>query len=105
MSYSALISSSSPSFFISELLQHPQIVLEQRPDIRNVELDQGAAIQAEAEGEAAPLLGIDADVAQYLGMDHAAAEDLHPAGLGAGAAAGAFAEDAGHVHLGRRLGE
>ena len=38
-------------------------------------------------------------------MDHPTAEDLHPSRLRTGAAAGAAAEDARHVHLGRRLGE
>jgi hypothetical protein len=41
----------------SKLLQHPQIVLEQRPDVWDVELDHGAAVEAEAKGEAAPLFG------------------------------------------------
>src|SRR6266576_2309598 len=63
-----------------ELPQYAQVVLEQRADVWDVELDHGAAVEAEAEGEAAPLLGVDADVAQHLGVDHAAAEDLHPAG-------------------------
>src|SRR6185436_1902590 len=70
----------------SELLQNPQIVLEQRPDVRHVVLDHGHAIESQAEGEAAPLLGVDADVAQHLRVNHPAAEDLHPAGLRAGAA-------------------
>src|ERR1043165_9350801 len=89
----------------SELLQHAQIVLEQRPDVGDVELEHRNAVDAEAEGEAAPLLGVDADVAQHLRVHHAAAEDLHPAGLRTGAAAGALAEDARHVDFRARLRE
>src|SRR5437660_7803994 len=88
-----------------KLRKNAQIVLEQRPDIRNVELDHGAAIQPQSEGEAAPLLGIDADVAQHLRMDHPAAEDLHPAGLRTGAAARAFAVEARHVDFRGWCGE
>src|SRR2546426_7243356 len=88
-----------------ELLEDAQVVLEQRADVRDVELDHRHAIQTHAEGETAPFIGIDADVAQDLRMDHPAAEDLHPARLGAGAASGPFAEHTRHIHFGRRLGE
>ena len=88
-----------------ELLENAEVVLEERPDVRDVVLQHRHAIDPQAEREPAPLLGVDLDVAQHLRMHHAAAEDFHPAGLGAGAAAGAFAEDARHVDFGRRLGE
>src|SRR5947207_15793484 len=88
-----------------ELLEHPQIILEQRPDVWDAELDHRAAVQAQSEGESAPLLGIDADVAQHLRVNHPAAEDLHPAGLRADAAAGALAVEARHVDFRGRLGE
>ena len=44
-------------------------------------------------------------VAQHVGVHHAAAAQLEPAGLGARAAALALAEQAVDVELGRRLGE
>src|SRR6185369_4228992 len=57
------------------------------------------------EGETAPNLRVDADVAEHLRMHHAASENLHPAGLRAGAAAGSAAEDARHVDFRPRIGE
>src|SRR5207248_3383066 len=86
--------------FISELLQNAQIVFEKRANVRDIELDHRGAIEAEAERESAPLIRIDTHVSQHLRMNHAAAEDLHPAGVGAGAAALPAAEGAGHVHFG-----
>ena len=43
-------------------------------------LEHGDALDAHAEGETGKDLGIDAAVAQHIGMDHAAAQDLQPAG-------------------------
>src|ERR1700757_3871126 len=61
-------------------------------------------VDAEAEGEALPDVGIEAAVLQHVGMDHPAADDLHPAVALADlhVAAGAVAA---HVHLGAGLGE
>jgi hypothetical protein len=58
------------------------------------------AIHAHAEGEALVFVGVDAALAQHIGMDHPAAEDLHPAValIELQLAAGAVAAD---VHLGR----
>ena len=54
----------------------------------------GQAVDAEAEREAAPLLGVEPAVAQHVGVDHAAAAELEPRAVGAL-----------DVVLGRRLGE
>ena len=54
----------------------------------------GHAVDAEAEREAAPLLGVEAAGAQHVGMHHAAAAELEP-----------FARRRLDVELGRRFGE
>ncbi len=47
----------------------------------------GSALEAEPEGEAAPLVRVEADVGEHLRVDHAGAADLDPAGpLARGAA-------------------
>ena len=63
------------------------------------------ALDAHAEGVALPARRVDAAGGQHVRVHHAAAEDLEPAGLLADAAAGAVAEHALDVDLGRRLGE
>ena len=63
-------------------------------------------LEAHAEGEARPLLGVVAlDEAEHVRVDHAGAEDLDPARVLAGAAARAVAQEAGDVELDARLGE
>ena len=50
-------------------------------------------------------VGIDAHCGEDRRIDHAAAAELDPTGLGAGTAPRASADGAGHLELGRRLGE
>ena len=57
-------------------------------------LGHGEAVDAEAEGEALPLLGVDAAVGEHVGVHHPAAAQLEE---------GAVGED--DVELGGRLGE
>ncbi len=68
-------------------------------------LEHRHALDAHAEGEALQLAGVVADEAVEVGIDHAGAEDLEPAGVLARAAAGATAEQAFDVELDARLGE
>src|SRR5438552_18774965 len=89
----------------SKLLQHAQIVFKKRTNVRDVELDHRRAIEAETERRSTPLVGIDSDIAQHLRMNHAAAENLTPAGERTGVAPLASAEDAGHVDFRRRPGD
>ena len=51
------------------------------------------------------LLGVVVDEAVHVGVDHAGAHDLQPAGVLARAAAGAAAQAAVHIHLDAGLGE
>ncbi len=77
----------------------------------------GDALDAHAEGEAGDLFGVVGvvggvyfsafcgDRGEDCGVDHAAAEELDPAGVFALAAAFASAEDAGDLDVGAGFGE
>src|SRR3989304_5837379 len=67
--------------------------------------DSGYAADPHAEGEALVALRVDAAVAQDDGVDHARAEDRHPAAATAGRAAPAVAHDALDVERHGGLGE
>ena len=89
----------------SELLQEPFVVLEDQPQVADLEVAHGEAFQTHAEGEAGILVRINAAVAQHLGVHHAGAQHFDPALALAGGAALAAALVALHVHLAARLGE
>src|SRR5581483_12500333 len=74
------------------------------PQVGHAVLEQRHPLDAEAPRVAGVLLGVDATVAEDVGMDHAAAADLDPAVPAAGAAAGPAADGAGAVELVARLG-
>ena len=61
-------------------------------------------VDAAAEGEALPLVGVEPHVGDHARMDHPAAEDLHPAFLSADDATALLHRPA-DVDLGRGLGE
>src|SRR5262249_60335732 len=88
-----------------ELSKDAQVVAEERPETVDAVLEHRDALDPHAERPARALLGVVADVPQDLRMHHARAEDLEPAALLAEPAAGAAADEAQHVDLGRRLGE
>src|SRR5579871_3372112 len=88
-----------------ELPHHSQVALPERPNVGDVVAKLGGALEAHAEGEPAPLLGIEADVLEHPRVDHARAAHLDPAGELAGAAARAAADPARDVRLDRRLRE
>src|SRR5215472_4003445 len=88
-----------------ELLEKAQVVLVEQPDVVDLVLQNGDALDAHAEGPARHLFRIVADVAQHVGMHHAGAEDLEPAALLAEATPVAAALEARHVGLRGRLGE
>src|SRR5262245_16672694 len=56
----------------SELLDEAEVVGEHVADVGELVAHLGHAVDAEAEREPAPLLGIDAARPQHIGMDHAA---------------------------------
>src|SRR4029434_193574 len=88
-----------------ELSQEAQVVLEEQPKIVDAVFEHRDALDPHAKRPAGDLLGVVADVPQYLRMHHARAQDLEPAALLAEPATGAAADEAQHVHLGRRLRE
>src|SRR5262249_45742941 len=84
----------------AELLGQPGVPGEEQTQIVDAVAQHGHAVDAEAEGESRVALAVVADVAEDLGIDHAAAPDLQEAGALAGTAAAASAEAALQVHLG-----
>ena len=71
----------------------------------NFVFEHGDTFDAHAEGEARIFLRIDAVGLQYVGVDHAAAQNLQPARALADRTALAAAEVARDVDLGRGFGE
>src|SRR5262245_1680404 len=84
--------------------EEAHVVLEERADLVDAVADHRDALEAEAEREPLPLLGVDADRGEHVGVDHPAAAQLDPPRVRAHAAALAVAEDAADGELGRRLG-
>ena len=89
----------------SELAQETDVVLDERPHVGDLVAHLRAPVDAEPEGEAGPLVGVDADGVEHGRVDHAAPAELDPPRLGAGPAAVAAADGARDLELGRRLGE
>src|SRR5437867_3127418 len=87
-----------------ELLQEPQIVFVEQPDVVDAVLQHGDALEPEAERETGDLLRVVADGLEDGWMHHAAAKDLEPPRVLAGPAARAGAALATDVDLGARLG-
>ena len=66
----------------AELLEEPQIVLEERAQVVDAVAKHRQPLDAHPECVAIELDRIDADIAQHVGMHHSAAQDLEPtAGL------------------------
>ncbi len=62
----------------AELAEAADVVLAEEAEIGDAVKHDGDALEAEAEGVAGVLLGIVADLAEDLGIDHAAAADFQP---------------------------
>ena len=88
-----------------ELFEETGVVLGEHTEVGDAVLQVGDALDAHAEGIARVFLGVDAAELEHVGVDHTAAEDLHPAGVLAEATAFATTDEAGDVHLGRGLRE
>src|SRR5439155_25595950 len=93
-----------------ELRTKAPVVLVEEPEVLDAVAEDRDAVDAEAEGEALHLLGVVADGAQHVRMDHAGAEHLEPPPPAADAAGGVHrpgrrAPEAGDVDRGGRLGE
>src|SRR3546814_8994226 len=78
----------------SELREEAGVVGEEEPQVVDAVAGHGQAVDAEAEGEALPLLGVDAAVREHVRVHHPAAAELEERAIGA--------DD---VELGRRLRE
>src|SRR5205085_2516663 len=102
----------------AELLQEPDVVVEEHAQVGDAVLQHRDALDAHPERPALDLLGVVAvlaDVREHVRVDHAGAEDLDPAGalaevaaygwVGSDQGAGPPALEAGHVDLDARLGE
>lgn len=101
---------------LGELLQEPHISGEEVAYVGDAVEHHGYALDSHAEGEAGDFFGVvgvvtgvdfaarfipfGGDGGEDVGVDHAAAEELDPAGVFALAAARASAEDAGDLHVG-----
>src|SRR5947209_19099740 len=60
------------------MLQPTHVRFEELTQIRHPVFQHGDAVDAHAPGEALILLGIEPAIAQHVGMDHAAAQNLQP---------------------------
>src|SRR5439155_8151316 len=78
----------------SELLQEAEVVLEVVAQVVYRVAQVADPLDAHAEREALVALGIEAARLEHHGVDHAGAEDRHPARPRAGGAADAAADDA-----------
>src|SRR6478752_5604735 len=87
----------------SELLQEADVVAEHVADVVDAVAHERQPVGAEAEREARPDLRVVADRGEHVGVHHAAAPELEPAGLAARATARPLAEQAVDVVLGGRL--
>ncbi len=100
-----------------ELFEEAHVSGVELADVGDAVQHHGDTLDAHAEGEAGDLFrvvgivgGVElaallGDGGEDRGIDHAAAEQLDPAGVLALAAACASAEDAADLHVGRGLGE
>ena len=84
-----------------ELAEEAHVVFEIEPQVAHAVFEHGDTFDAHAEGEARIFLRIDAVGLQYVGVDHAAAQNLQPTRALADRTALAAAEVARDVDLGR----
>src|SRR3569833_1096847 len=87
----------------AEVLQPAHVAREHVAQVGHAVLQHPQPVDAEAEREALPDVGVEAAVPQHVGMHHPAADDLHPvvALADPDLAAGPVAA---HVHFGAGLG-
>ena len=86
------------------MLQPAQIAVEEGAQIIHAIFEHRQPIDAGAEGEALPFVGVEPASGDDARVDHAAAEHFHPA-LAAADHAAALLHRPADIDLGRRLGE
>src|SRR5262249_51160383 len=90
---------------LPKLLQEPDIIFVQQPDVIQPVHQRAQPIQSQSEGEAGEVFGIDRDGAQHVRVDHSRPAHLDPAGTFADATAPAAALEAGVIDLRARFYE
>src|SRR5690606_35287430 len=88
-----------------ELLQEPNVVFVQKPDVGNPVALHGDSPRPHAEGESGIPLRVIPDRFENGRIHHPRSHDLHATGALAGATSGALADLAGDIHLRRGFGE
>src|SRR5712691_6548868 len=83
----------------SELGGEANVAIPEVLDVVHAVEQLDEAVDAEAEREAGVLLGIDADRAEHVGVDHSATPELDPARARTDGAPNALAEDTRHREL------
>src|SRR3546814_5129793 len=81
-----------------------QVAVEEGTKVVHAVFQHGEPIDAGAEGEPLPFVGIEPAGFEHARVDHAGAEDLHPA-VGAADHAAPVLDRVADIDLGRRLGE
>lgn len=84
---------------ISELLHKADVAALEMADVIDAVPHHNEPVQAEAEGEPGPLVGVNAAVPQHIGMHQPAWKELHPSALLADAAALPLADEAVDIKL------
>ncbi len=64
---------------LRELAQESDVVFEEHAQVADAVLEHGHPLHAHAEGEPGVGLRVVAHASKHVGIDHAAAQDLHPA--------------------------
>src|SRR5437588_7580346 len=93
------ISPWTPSPGARELLEEPDVALEEQPAVGHAVAKHRDAFDTQPEREAGEPLRVVADVLEHLRMDQAAAEELDPPGGLARTATRSAAQEAGHREL------
>ena len=72
---------------LRKLLQKTLVVFEEESQVVDTVAQHRQALDTHAERITQVFLAVDADMAEHLGVDHPAAQDLEPAGMAAHPAA------------------
>src|SRR5688500_17408714 len=94
-----------PMWHLPKLLEKPNIILEQQPNVIELVTSRARAIDAEAERKAGEFFRIDIRSAQNIGVHHPRPAQLNPYLPFADTAAVTTAIEATVINLSARLGE
>lgn len=88
-----------------EFFKEALIVFREHAQVLDSVFEVCYTLDAHSESEAAVDFRVNAACVKYIGVDHAAAENLYPTGAFTERAAFTTAEVAGYIHFSRRLRE